>query len=166
MWSAVCRQNAQCASAKARSGPWGADGAEELGKEEGVGSAVTQRSPCAVQTAKPWRAWPCHSACDTVGANAANTATSSAKPTAQGRWIKVRRARDGACVVMVNRADYLCSPWCMGIGMAAGPPGGVMATGTLSSVLVSTPLASLNTSVMGMVLSLASGCFKSINITW
>ena len=162
MWSEIKKKNAQCTSAKTRSGPWGADGAEELGKEEGVGSAVTQRSPCAVQTAKPWRAWPCHSACDTVGANAANTATHSAKPIAQGRWIQVRRA----CGVTVIRTNYLCSPWCMGIGMAAAPPGGIMATGTLSSVLVSTPLASLKTSVMGMVLSLVSGCFRSINITW
>ena len=162
MWSAVCRQNAQCTSAKAPPGPSGADGAEDGDREEGVDSPATQRSPWVEQTVKPWRAWPCHSACDTVGANAANTATHSAKPIAQGRWIQVRRA----CGVTVIRTNYLCSPWCMGIGMAAAPPGGVMATGTLSSVLVSTPLASLKTSVMGMVLSLVSGCFRSINITW
>lgn len=162
MWSAVCRQNAQCTSAKAPPGPSGADGAEDGDREEGVGSAATQRSPWVEHTVKSWRAWPCHRACDTVGASAANTATHSAKPIAQGRWIQVRRA----CGVTVIRTNYLCSPWCMGIGMAAAPPGGIMATGTLSSVLVSTPLASLKTSVMGMVLSLVSGCFRSINITW
>lgn len=44
--------------------------------------------------------------------------------------------------------------------------GAAVPTATLSSTLLSTPLASLNTSVKGMVLSLGSAAFKSINMTW
>ena len=40
------------------------------------------------------------------------------------------------------------------------------ATGTFSSNRLSTPLASLNTSVKGMVLSLGRAAFRSISIRW
>jgi hypothetical protein len=52
--------------------------------------------------------------------------------------------------------------------MPAAPalPGARAATGTLSSSLLSTPLASLNTRVRGTTVSLASGAFRSSSITW
>lgn len=43
---------------------------------------------------------------------------------------------------------------------------GAVATGTFNSILLSTPLASLKTSVSGTVLSLGNAAFRSINITW
>lgn len=57
----------------------------------------------------------------------------------------------------------LCSPRDAAL---ASPPGAAVVTGSFSSSLLSTPLASLNSKVTGIVLSLASGAFRSISMTW
>ena len=70
-------------------------------------------------------------------------------------WVVVRRAQGLA-------AGIPCLEW----SMPAMPSGAVVATGSLSSSLLSTPLASLKVSVNGTVLSLSSGSFRSISMTW
>lgn len=155
--SVACRQNWQWAGGTADPG---------VGTEspaEAAASAVTQRGPSLVQISTPSGACPLASisACDTVGASAPSTATSTASHTTQGRYGCVRRGE----VFIRRRADayILCLLW----SMAGMPPAGAAVfTGTVTSVLVSTPLASLNTRVSATVLSLASGAFRSINMTW
>ena len=60
-------------------------------------------------------------------------------------------------------AQCLWPAWPAG---AAAPPGAAVATGSVSSTRLSTPLASLKVSVSGMVLSLGRVAFRSISITW
>ena len=49
---------------------------------------------------------------------------------------------------------------------AAGVPGAEVATGRVSSWVLSTPLASLKVSFTGTVVSLASGAFRSSSMMW
>jgi len=64
------------------------------------------------------------------------------------------------------RSYILCLLWSMA-GMSAGlAPGAAIATGTVSSVRVSTPLASLKVRVMAILESFCSGAFRSISMTW
>lgn len=139
---------------------------------------ATQRGPPRVQTSVQPDASPRASAtaCDSVGARAPNNAISSASQTAQGRRsVANGRVIDIGSVGLDQGADQgeirvsaqgLCLLWSMAGMSPALAPGAVVATGTLSSTLVSTPLASLNTSVSGTVLSLTSAAFRSISMTW
>ena len=109
--------------------------------------------------------WARAMACETAGAKAENTANSTASHTAQGRYSGVR-CGVAAVIGKPELAYCLCIPWFMAGVSPALAPGAAVATGTLSSALVSTPLASLNTRMTGMVLSFCSVDFKSISITW
>ena len=115
-------------------------------------------NPCCVGPLANTRAW------DTVGAMTPNTATSTASHTTQWRCGWWRRS---VFFINVSACAYiLCLLWSMA-GMSAGlPPGAMALTGTVSSVLVSTPLASLNTNVSGIVVSFCKVLFKSISMTW
>ncbi len=136
--------------------------------ESGVVGNAIQRGPLPVQMSigGPWLPRVQLTACDTVGASAPNRASHKASHSTQRRC--------DAALVVCRQAGNIKKPGAP-YGLAAGmrgmewwsmAAGAAKATGTLSSILLSTPLASLNTSVSGTVLSLASGAFRSIIIMW
>lgn len=147
------RQNGQCTRDMADSGPAGE-------------SVEIVWGPLLEHTSVPTAAPPCASACDTVGARTPSTMTSTASHTTQ-RWRVTERCRVGGMRLAIAVNYGLAgAPWapCMLCGSA--PAGAAVDTGTLISVLLSLPLASLNTKVSGTVVSFCSAIFKSISITW
>jgi hypothetical protein len=71
----------------------------------------------------------------------------------------------GSLETAVN-AYCLCMLWSIAGMSPILAPGAVWDTGSVSSALVSAPLASLNTRVMGIVVSFCRATFKSISMTW
>ena len=70
------------------------------------------------------------------------------------------------CVSLAYCLGLLAISPCWCPPMSAPPPGAVCATGTFNSILLSTPLASLNTKVSGIVVSFCKGSFRSMSMTW
>lgn len=120
---------------------------------------------------------PAHaSTLDTVGAvlamHSAHTASHSPSRTRNGRvgvtgsglWLmRARGGVDGG----LKRCAYLAGMAMPGWPEWSMPGAGVGSfTGTVSSILVSWPLASLSISVSGTLLPFSRGCFKSMSMTW
>jgi len=155
--SAACRQNGQWSSdgsgAGAVSAPCAADA---------VGSRTHCAPPVALQisTAVVLRAQA--SARDTAGASMPSTSHEQHQAHRPGAM-----QRRGANTPGQGHADDgLRAGGHRPQPLAGAAPGALTATGSLSSVLLCTPLASLNTRVSGMVVSFCSGSFRSSSITW
>jgi hypothetical protein len=157
-----------------------------------VASANTVRGPLLLHTSMPW-AGAGTSAPVTSGASVPNAISPSASQ-AQARVrtrLSVRVRRRISCMVfsgcksraIVQKviagfaastsvaalalafAQGLVGALCMPCGCApASLLGAAMATGTLRSSVLSTPLASLKRRVTGMVVSFCKGTFRSISI--
>lgn len=110
--SVTCRQNGQWSGCTAQGGT--------SGESAGTFRAI-QRGPSLVQISTSGASPPRAStmACDTVGANAANTAISSASHTVSGRR---SAAKNGRCVIgKISQKTALPTALCGGQAQFAGP---------------------------------------------
>jgi hypothetical protein len=139
-----------------------------------VGSGSSSRCWCRLGSKPSFRRarTPAHATC--VGASAPNTATRPASHATNGRRsrakygigaIRMQLDQDQVCAFTFD-VYCLCWPWSMPGMLPILAPGAAVATGTFNSTLLSTPLASLNTSVSGTVPPLTSGAFRSSSMTW
>lgn len=76
-------------------------------------------------------------------------------------WVRPGQVRG-----TVQKGATQCLLWSIAPWSMLWPPGATVATGALTSTLLSTPLASLNTSVMGTLLSLGRAALRSSSMMW
>jgi len=131
---------------------------------------VRQRWRAAAPTARPpWRCRfqpPCCCGPKPAPARQPGPACPAPARTAPGPSPRGDAAARGARSGAWSRGDRAQCLWAAASPAAGAAPGALTATGSLSSVLLCWPLASLNTRVKGMVVSFCSGSFRSSSITW